>query len=133
LDYIAAELQVDFPWKGRGDSARHLMYLLTCVARPILNASPFFVAAGAEAGTGKDKRSSPLGDRLKREFVVDPDGSPSRTSVRIVSSSCIRVQAMTSRHRSITLVARNACGERSGPTAPDELPTAKYGAKLTRE
>jgi hypothetical protein len=55
VGYVAREVQADFPYRGPGDQARHLLFLLTAVARPILSAAPFIIAAGAEAGTGKDK------------------------------------------------------------------------------
>lgn len=53
LDYLRAELCVDFPFATYGDEARFLAFLLTAVARPITEQCPLIIANGSEVGTGK--------------------------------------------------------------------------------
>jgi len=53
LDWLRAELTVDFPFATLGDEARFLSLLLTGVARPITQQSPLYIANGSEVGTGK--------------------------------------------------------------------------------
>ena len=53
LDWLRAELLPDFPFETPGDEARALSLLLTAVARPITQQSPFYIANGSEVGTGK--------------------------------------------------------------------------------
>jgi hypothetical protein len=53
LDWLRAELTVDFPFETVGDEARYLALVLTGIARPITEQSPFFIANGSEVGTGK--------------------------------------------------------------------------------
>ncbi|MBG6214295.1 hypothetical protein RCH23_002117 [Cryobacterium sp. CAN_C3] len=52
-ELINTEVMHDFPYETVGDRARHYAYLLTCVARPYLSQSPFWLVTAYEQGSGK--------------------------------------------------------------------------------
>ncbi|WIE82810.1 hypothetical protein [Curtobacterium sp. MCPF17_021] len=53
FEMLDDELLWDFNFATPGDRARAMVYLLTCVGRPLLNGSPLFLANAADRGAGK--------------------------------------------------------------------------------
>lgn len=53
FEMLDEELLWDFNFATPGDRARAMVYLLTCVGRPLLNGSPLFLANAADRGAGK--------------------------------------------------------------------------------
>jgi hypothetical protein len=52
-EFLNLELMNDLPYATDGDRARHMLYILTAVGRPITTGSVGFLATASDAGTGK--------------------------------------------------------------------------------
>lgn len=53
FEWLIAEIAGSFPWVSDGDLARFMAYILTGVARPIIDVSPLWVASAGEVSSGK--------------------------------------------------------------------------------
>jgi hypothetical protein len=80
-EHINEEVMHDFPYETAGDRARHFAYLLTCVARPFLDQSPFWLVTAYEQGSGKGviTETGRLISTGTGDFVTLLGGKPNET------------------------------------------------------